>query len=203
MQFETNYTVDFKNRSPLDGVDELFYKRWSPRSFKKTIIPEDILNAIFDAARWAPSCFNEQPWLIVTSSGEEDFGIFLDLLRESNQEWAQNASILGFIFARKNFSHNQSPNRYSFFDCGAAWMALTQQANMYGLYTHCMGGIMRKEVNKKLNVPEDEYEVVCGFAIGVIDTPEKLSEDLAKREMPSSRKSLIEIWKQGKLPAKE
>ncbi|MGR9072063.1 MAG: nitroreductase family protein [Gammaproteobacteria bacterium] len=200
MKFETGYMVDFSNRTPLEGVDEMFYKRWSPRSFRKTEIPGEILDAIFDAARWSPSCFNEQPWLFVTSSGDGDFGRFLDLLTEKNQEWAKNASLIGFIFARKNFTHNGAPNRLASFDCGAAWMALTLQASRFGLYTHGMGGIKRDEVCARLNVPEDRYDIVCGFAIGVIDVPEKLADDFRDREKPSSRNSLTEIWKRGKFP---
>jgi len=199
MKYVTNYSVDYGQRFPQKGVDDLFIKRWSPRSFKKTMIPKEILHSIFDAARWSPSCFNEQPWLFVTSSNEKDFGLFLDLLSEKNQVWAKNASLIGFIFARSNFSYDESLNRWAFFDCGAAWMALTLQASMYGLYTHGMGGIKRDEVGRRLNVPEEKYKVVCGFVIGVIDSPEKLPDELAEREIPSSRKSLTEIWKQGRL----
>jgi len=197
MFFETAYEVDFSHRDPLHGVDPIFYKRWSPRSFKKQNIPVDILKSIIDAARWSPSCMNEQPWLFVTSGGENDFGLFLDLLVEKNQVWAENASVLGFIFNRKTFAYDNTPNRWSAFDCGAAWMALTLQANRYGLYTHGIGGIKADQVCKKLDVSEEMYEVICGFALGVIDTPDKLPLQLAEREKPSARKSLEEIWRHG------
>ena len=199
MKFETGYEVDFNNRDPLAEVDELFYKRWSPRSFKKLAIPQKTLEVIFEAARWSPSCFNEQPWLFVTSSGEDDFDLFLDLLMEGNQLWAKNAGLIGFIFAKNNFSHNDSPNRLAFFDCGSAWMGMTLQAAKFGLYTHGMGGIKRDEVCEKLNIPEDEYQVICGFALGAIDNPEKLPDDVKAKEIPSPRKPLAEIWRRGKL----
>lgn len=197
MKFETNYDVDFSKRTPASGADDLFHRRWSPRSYKKVDIPQEILASIFDAARWSPSCFNEQPWLFVTSSGEEDFDLFLNLLVEMNQQWAKNASLLGFIFARRNFSHDNSPDLWAPFDCGAAWMALTRQANMHGLYTHGMGGINKAATYEALNVSADEYEVICGFALGVIDRPEELPEEFATREFPSPRKELSEIWQQG------
>jgi len=200
MQYETSYAVDYGLRNPLTGVDAQFYKRWSPRSFKKTAIPETVLASLFDAARWSPSCFNEQPWLFVTSSSDEDFGLFLDLLVAKNQEWAKNASLIGFIFAGRNFSHNNKPNAWAPFDYGAAWMALALQASQYGLYAHGMGGIKKDEVYGKLHVPEGRYEVICGFALGVIDTPEKLSAELAGNEMPSPRRPLTAMWKKGKFP---
>ena len=108
---------------------------------------------------------------------------------------------LGLFLPERTLRITSLPTDIRFFDCGAAWMALTLQANKFGLYTHGMGGIKRNEVCAKLNVPEDYYEVVCGFALGVIDSPDMLSEDLAEREVPSQRKSLPEIWKQGKLPS--
>ena len=200
MTYETNYPVDFSKRDPIEGGDQIFHQRWSPRSFKKTEIPQETLAAIFDAARWSPSCFNEQPWLFVTSSGNDDFELFLSLLVEMNQQWAKNASLLGFIFSRRNFSHDGSPDFWAPFDCGAAWMALTMQAKMHGLYTHGLGGIYKADVHESLNVSPDEYEVICGFALGVIDSPDNLPEEFAKREFPSPRKSLSEIWQQGKMP---
>ena len=197
MIYKTGYTVDFHNRKPVQGGSDLFYKRWSPRSFKKVEIPMELLEPIFDAARWAPSCFNEQPWKIVTSSGESDFNLFLHLLTEKNQMWAKNASVLGFIFAKRTFSHNGKENRWAQFDCGSAWMSLTLQARLHGLYTHGMGGIKKEETYNALNVSKDEYEVVCGFALGVIDTPDKLPETFVENEIPSKRKPLHTIWHNG------
>ncbi|MBL4743744.1 MAG: nitroreductase family protein, partial [Cycloclasticus sp.] len=134
-------STDFSNRDLTTGVNEQFLQRWSPRAFKKTTLPEDTIKSIFEAARWAPSCFNEQPWLFVTSTGDNDFDTFLGLLNESNQLWAKNAGLIGFIFAKKAFTHNGSDNNKAKFDCGAAWMSLTLQANMHDLYTHGIGGI--------------------------------------------------------------
>lgn len=187
----TEFNIDFSTRSPTTGVDDLFSQRWSPRAFKKTEIPEATLTAIFDAARWSPSCFNEQPWLIVTSSGPENFPTFLDLLVEKNQEWAKDASLIGFIFAKKTFSHNDNPNRFASFDCGAAWMSLTLQAAKFGLYTHGMGGIKKDAVAITLNISEQNYEVLCGFALGAFDSSD------AANVTPSTRKNLASVWQAG------
>lgn len=197
--FPTEYQPDFSRRDPAPGVDELFSQRWSPRSFRKVEIAPETMTAIIDAARWSPSCFNEQPWLIMTSSTPEEFALYLTLLAEKNQLWAVNASILGFIVARRNFIHNGKPNRWAAFDSGAAWLALTMQARKFGLYTHGMGGIKLAEVYRQLGIPEDEFEVICGLAIGVIDRPEGLAnEDFREMEVPSGRKSLGEMWQSGR-----
>ena len=197
MSFETGYEVDFSRRDPAVGTDELFYRRWSPRSFRKSEIPPEMLEAIFDAARWAPSCYNEQPWLIVTSSGDGDMETFLDLLLDGNRAWAKNAGLIGFIFSKKRFTHNDKPNAWASFDCGAAWMSIALQASLFGLYAHGMAGIKKDEVCKKLDVAEEDYNVICGFALGVIDSPHKLDGDMAEREVPSQRNPLSKVWRQG------
>ena len=199
MKFTASYEPEFSQRDPADGVDSSIYKRWSPRSLKKVAIPDNILTAIMDAARWSPSCFNEQPWLFLTSASREDFDLYLSLLVERNQQWAKNASVLGFFITRRKFAGRARENRWGKFDTGAAWMGMTMQANNFGLYTHAMAGVNFPEVYKQLEIPEEEFEVICGFAIGALDTPDQLpSEDFIAGEIPSGRKPLAEIWLQGK-----
>ncbi len=197
MKFSTPYQIDFSKRDPGLNVDELFYKRWSPRSLKKTIIPGEVMTTLIDAARWSPSAHNEQPWLFVTSASEKEFQTCLDLLVDTNRLWAKNAGVLGFIFSKRHFETNNSPNRLASFDCGTAWMAMTLQARMMGLYTHALGGIHREKVYETLNVSKESYEVICGFVIGIIDQPELLEKEYRDREFPSPRKPLQEIWKKG------
>jgi len=192
MKFEDNYKIDLSNREA--DVDELFLKRWSPRSFQNKPLPEEVVKKIIEAARWSQSAFNEQPWRFLTSTSST-FDKFLGLLVERNQEWAKNASLLGFIVTRKTFSHNDKNNRWANFDAGAAWMGLTLQARKLGLYTHGMAGIKRDEVYETFNIDKKEYRVICAFALGIIDKPEKLDESLKKKKKPSSRKPLNEIWK--------
>ena len=197
--FKTPYPIDYSQRDPAPDVDELFYQRWSPRSFKPQAIPDDVLTTIFDAARWSQACYNDQPWLFLTAGcdNKNEFARFLKLLVEGNQEWAKNVSMLGFVVCRIHFNHNGKLNGSAKFDCGAAWMAMTLQARRFGLYTHGMGGILRDEVYRELNIPQDEYEVICGFALGCINTPDHLSDELKEMEAPSSRNPLEQIWRRG------
>lgn len=200
-KFPTPYTVDYSQRDPAAGVDEIFYRRWSPRAFKQIDLPESVLTTIFDAARWSPSCRNEQPWIFITATADDKdaFAKFVKLLVDGNRVWAKHASLIGFIAASRHFSHNGNLNGCALFDCGAAWMAMTLQARKFGLYTHGMGGIHHEEIYQQLNIPTDDYEVICGFTLGCIDTPDQLSANAKSGELPSQRKPLDEIWLRGKM----
>lgn len=182
---------DFSARDPLPGTDPLQVLRWSPRAFVKTAISDADVELLFEAARWAPSCFNAQPWEFHIST-DNNFDDYLNLLVEGNQLWAANASLLGFVVVRKSFPHNGKPNAYAEFDAGAAWMAMTLQARQMGLYTHGMGGIKHEEVARYLKL-DDDHKVVCGLAIGVAATAETLPDELAAKEKPSPRKPLAEV----------
>lgn len=185
--------TDFSQRDPVDGVSELLWQRWSPRAFTKTSIEPAVLTRIMDAARWAPSCFNQQPWRFHTST-DATFDAFLALLVEGNQSWAKDAAVLGFVVAKKQFDHNDSDNPYARFDAGAAWMALSLQARLEGLHTHGMGGIHADEAAAYLQIDSGAFEVVMGFAIGLAVEPAKLSEEQRARETPNARQSLGAIW---------
>ena len=197
MKYKDNYDIDYSKRDYHKGVDEAFIHRWSPRSFQKADLSHETQTVLFEAARWSPSCFNEQPWVFITNKDENDFPVFLNLLSEQNQQWAKNASLLGFLFARKVFSHSGRDNYWAPFDCGAAWMALTLQARKLGLYTHAMAGINSDETYKVLKISGEKYQVMCGFAIGVIDVPDKLPDAVRENESPNIRKKLYTFWKQG------
>lgn len=199
MNKDTAVTPDFSKRDPAPGVSQQFFQRWSPRSFKKVPIAQATLDTIFDAARWSHSCFNDQPWKFITST-EDTHDQFLSLLVEGNRVWAKNASVLGFILAHKHFDHNGKPNKFAAFDSGAAWMAMTLQANLCGLHTHGMGGIHFEQVYKTFAIDPEKFEVLCGFALGVAAGPNELPAELAAKEIPSSRKTLGDIWQQGAGP---
>lgn len=191
MKYPDTISPDFSARDALDGVDPLQVNRWSPRAFVKTGISDNDLALLFEAARWAPSCFNAQPWVFHVST-DKTFGDYLDLLLEGNQLWARQASVLGFVVVRKTFPHNGKANIYAEYDAGAAWMAMTLQARQMGLYTHGMGGIKHEEVAAYLKL-DDDHKVVCGFAIGVAATPDTLPAELAAKEKPSPRKPLSDV----------
>ncbi|MEL7084164.1 MAG: nitroreductase family protein [Cyanobacteria bacterium J06597_1] len=194
MTFGDPYAIDHSRRDIAPGVSPLFAERWSPRAFRNVEIPADILTAIFDAARWSPSCFNDQPWIFVTSTDEASFDRYLGLIVEGNRTWARHASVLGFAIARRHFAHNDTPNDWAAFDTGAAWMAMTLQARQYGLYTHGMGGIHKDAVYNQLDINREKYEVLCGFAIGALDVPDTLPRDLREREVLSQRNPLTNMW---------
>ena len=185
--------VDFSQRDPVSGVLPLLHERWSPRSFAPFEIDIATQTRLFDAARWSPSCFNAQPWRFYTSNAD-NFGEYLSLLNEKNQEWAQHASLIGFLIGKKLFEHNGKPNPTYALDCGSAWMAMTLQARHENLYTHGMAGILKDEIVDYFKLDTDKEEVMMGFAIGKIGDPQQLSEDMRAKETPSARKSLQDVW---------
>ena len=189
------HSIDYSVRDPEAGVDKLFFQRWSPRRFKKTPVAPEVLKTILGAARWAPSSYNEQPWLFITNDGERDFDVFLNLLVEANQQWAHTAPVIGFVIARKHSSRTGDPNKVALFDCGSAWMSLTLQARLLGLYTHGMGGIDREAVHDTLGVPRDTHQVICGFALGELD-------DAEPGDPPSPRRPLENVWHTGRFNKK-
>lgn len=193
---------EIKNaRVPEAPVDPMFLDRWSPRAFSPEPIPHEMLRSLFEAARWAPSCYGEQPWLFLYAHTKEDLDLYRTLLVDGNRVWADRAPVLAFAFARLKFARNRKPNRWAQFDTGAAWMSLALQARKMGLYTHGMGGIHAERVYEVLNVPREDYEVICGIAIGRIGDRAALPPDLASRESPNSRKPLAEVAIAGKFPA--
>ena len=183
--------------SRINGVaDKVFIERWSPRSFVSDTIPELDLKKIIDAARWSPSTINEQPWLFFTASRKSlKFQEFIKCLNEGNQVWAKHSSVIGFVIARRFFKNKPKENSLADFDCGAAWMALTIQARLLGYYTHGMGGINRAEIEELLNLDVKKQKVMMGFALGKRADASALPEELRKKENPSSREELGDIWK--------
>ena len=183
--------------SRINGVaDKVFIERWSPRSFVSDTIPELDLKKIIDAARWSPSTINEQPWLFFTASREASkFQEFIKCLNEGNQVWAKHSSVIGFVIARRFFKNKPKENSLADFDCGAAWMALTIQARLLGYYTHGMGGINRAKIEELLNLDVTKQKVMMGFALGKRADASALPEELRKKENPSSREELGDIWK--------
>jgi nitroreductase len=193
---ENDTDIDFSLRNPLDGVAELFSKRWSPRAYGPAPVTGEQLQKVLDAARWSPSCFNEQPWLFITSTPETHAG-FVELLVEANQVWAKNAPVLGFIFAKRFFSHNGEENHHAAFDAGSAWMAMTLQARLLGLYTHGMAGIQYEEVYNTFGLDADQYQAICAFSLGALGSADALPDGYREMEKPSVRKPLADIWREG------
>jgi nitroreductase len=170
-----------------DTLHELIRTRWSPRDFlDRPIEPENMRN-LFEAARWAASCFNEQPWrfVIATKADPEQFQKMLGLLMEKNQQWARTAWVLGFSAGKKTFTHNGVPNRFGLHDTGAASANLAIEATALGLHAHFMGGFDAQRARTEFQVPDD-FEMGAAFAIGYVDEAAVIMPD-------RNRKGLDEI----------
>jgi len=178
-------------------LDKRFLMRWSPRSFEPNPIDEKDLLSLFEAARWAPSCFNEQPWVFVYAKSEKDKINFQNILNEGNQIWAINAPVLVAVFSKRHFEKNGKENRWSDFDCGAAWMSITLQALSLGIYCHGMAGYDPQKAYATCNVDPLKFNSVCMIALGKIGPPEKLPEPVRSREFPSDRKELKKVVFEG------
>jgi nitroreductase len=152
------------------NLHEVIRSRWSPREFQSRPIEPEKLLALFEAARWAASCFNEQPWrfVVATKADPEQFQKVLGLLMEKNQQWAQTAYALGFSAGKKSFTHNGAPNRFGLHDTGAATANLATEATALGLRAHFMGGFDAQKARSEFHVPDD-FEIGAAFAIGYID----------------------------------
>jgi nitroreductase len=168
-------------------LDKRFIERWSPRSFLPDPVSDDELLAIFEAARWSPSCYNAQPWRFVYATDGESKERLLSALVESNRAWARQAPVIAYAFSYNRFDHNNKPNRWAEFDTGAAWMALTFQANQLGYHSHAMGGFDVDMAFEVCGVDAGQHTALCGIVIGKFDPDSLLDEETRKREEPSER----------------
>ena len=192
-------------RAPDHPVDDLFLQRWSPRAFDGSEMPEEDLLTMFEAARWAPSAFNSQPWrFLYARRGGADWERFLSLLIPWNQSWAHSASALVYIlsdtlpFTDRKTGEPQPSTTHSF-DSGAAWACLALQASLMGYLAHGMSGIQYEPARSELRVPE-RFVLNAACAIGRIGDPAQLDEKLRAREFPSGRKGIGELAFAGNFP---
>ena len=179
----------------VEGVLPIFHERWSARAFADRDVPAEDLKRVFEAARWAASSSNEQPWrFVVGRRGTETHEKIRQTLMGFNQAWAGKAPVLIVGVAKMRFDRNDAPNTYALYDLGAASSYLTLQAAALGMTTHQMGGFDRAKSRELLGIPEG-YEFGATIALGYQDEPETLGhEDLIKRELaPRNRKELAEI----------
>ena len=170
-------------------------KRWSPRAFADREVSQADLKTIFEAARWAPSSNNEQPWrFIVGLRGSQTYQKIGSSLVEFNQAWALKAPVLILGVAKKHFSHGESENGYHLYDLGAATGFITLQAAALGLVTHQMGGYDKNAARKALGIP-DEFDLGSAMALGYQGEPSTLTNEkmLQQETLPRARKPLNEI----------
>lgn len=180
-------------RAAQAPVDDWFLARWSPRSFASEPLTDEQIATLFEAARWAPSCYNEQPWLFVYGATDADRARVAECLVDANRVWAERAPLLGVVFARRSFAKTGKPNRWAPFDSGAASFSLALQATKIGLAAHFMGGFSQEKAHELLGVPAGEYEAMAAFAVGRPGPADALPEGYRERETPSDRKPLAQV----------
>jgi nitroreductase len=191
-------------REPDHPVAPLFLERWSPRAFDESEIAEEDLLTMFEAARWAPSAFNSQPWrFLYARRGDPDWKRFLGLLIPWNQSWAHSASALVYILSdRLPFTGKEGEPATSHthsFDSGAAWACFALQASLMGYQAHGMSGVDFERAEAELEVP-DRYRIEAAAVVGRIGDPAMLPEKLRARETPSGRRPVADFAFSGNFP---
>ena len=188
------------HRTPEHEVAPIFLNRWSPRAFSSDPIDEETLLSIFEAAKWAPSSSNEQPWRFIVAKSEEDRARFVDFLVPANQVWAKNAPVLILVISKKTFARNGNPNRTNQFDAGTAWGFLALAAHQNNLITHGMAGFDYDKARAVLGVPE-EFDILATIALGKRDDISILPPEVQAKEAISPRRALSETIMEGKFAA--
>lgn len=189
-------------RKPEAAVHDIFLERWSPRAMRPQPLTREDLLPLFEAARWAPSSYNNQPWrFLYALRGSPAWDKFLGLLVDNNRAWAQNAGALIVVVSRKNFDFNGKPSPTHHYDAGAAWAYFALHGSMRGLAVHGMEGFDYEKARKELGVPDD-YDVEAMAAVGWPGRKEDLPEKHQAMEKPSGRKKLAEISFEGGFPTK-
>jgi nitroreductase len=196
VKLSANEVHKLKRATPsVEGVVPIILERWSPRAFEDRYVNPADLKKVFEAARWAPSSYNEQPWRYLMGQRESPtWNKIFSTLVPTNQHWAQNASVLILGAAKIRFSHNDSPNYYAVHDLGAADVLITLQAAALGLVTHQMAGFDQAKAREVFAIPES-YAVGSVMALGYQAEPATLPNERfqSQEQMPRSRKPLSEI----------
>jgi nitroreductase len=198
-------TTKANGRTADHAIDRQFLERWSPRAFTPEIISEADLMKLFEAARWAPSSFNAQPWrFIYARRGTKHWERLLGLLNEFNTSWAKNAAALAIVVSKQTMAipgqDKEIPSHSHSFDAGAAWAMLALQATKLGWAAHGMAGFDIPRAAAELNVPAG-YRVEAAIAIGKPGDKSQLPDALQAREVPSQRHPLSASVFEGAFPA--
>lgn len=188
-------------RQPDHPVAPEFPARWSPRSFTDRQVSEGEVMSLLEAARWAPSGSNLQPWRFVWARRDEPaFNAIRDSLIGNNPLWAGKAAVLFAVASKDTVTNREGaevPNRTAGFDTGAAWMSLALQARTMGLFAHAMGGFSKDRLSAAIHLPEG-HTLHCVIAVGEQGPADALPEELREREKPSRRKPLSELTVHGR-----
>jgi len=192
-------------RTPAYPINEQFINRWSPRAYTGADISEETVLTFLEAARWAPSSYNSQPWRFVYARrGTPQWDSLLGLLNDFNRSWAQNASVLIVVLSKTTFTPpggtEPVPAVAHSFDTGSAWAYLALQASLSGWHAHGMVGFDKERARTELGVPAD-FSVEAAVAIGKLGDKSILPEGLQAREVPSPREPLSKLAFEGKFKA--
>jgi nitroreductase len=184
-------------RTSVYSINPLILSRWSPRSMTGEELGDDDIMSLFEAARWAPSSFNNQPWrFIYAKRNTEHWDRLFNLLVDVNKTWAKNAALLAVVISRINFEFNEKPARTHQFDTGSAWENLALEASSRGIVAHGMQGFDYEKAKTELGIPAD-FEVMAMIAIGKRGPKENLPTELQDKEKPNDRKALKDIIMEG------
>ena len=189
------------SRQTEHPIDPLFTNRWSPRAYSGEAMDDATLLRLFEAARWAPSASNLQPWrFLYGKAGTSAWQPLFDSLVPFNQSWAAKASVLIAVVSRVRATPpgktDKVDNVWHAFDAGAVWQNLALQASQLGWYAHGMGGFDNAALRQALNVPED-YAIHAVVAVGKLGDKAQLPEALQQREGPSPRQPLAALVAEG------
>ncbi len=186
-----------KNRHSEYVVHPIVISRWSARAMTGEPLSDKELMPLFEAAKWAPSSFNGQPWRFLYAKRDtKHWDAFFDLLIDFNKQWCKNAAVLMVVISRKTFEHNDRPARTHSFDAGAAWENLAIEGTRRGLVVHAMSGFDYDKAREVLGIPE-LYNIECMVAVGKRGKKENLPPELQEKEIPSTRKALKELLMEG------
>jgi nitroreductase len=196
MSTETATALPFLKLAETDAaIHDLIRSRWSPRAFSDRNVSNEDLKSVLEAARWAASSYNEQPWrfFVVRKSDGEAYQRVFATLAPANQAWAARAPVLIIMAAKKSFSHNGAPNYYALHDAGQALAHLMLQATALGLHAHGMAGFNHEKAREVIGIPDD-YDIGAAVVLGYAGDPDQLAEQTRKMELAKrQRRPLSEI----------
>ena len=183
-------------------IENLILNRWSSRAMSGEPIKQEEFLCLIEAARWAPSSYNGQPWRFIYAHRDTStWNKLFDLLIPINQSWVIRSAVLIVVISKKTFEYNGQPSRTNLSDTGSAWQNFALQGSAMGLIIHGLEGFDYDKARKDLNIPDD-YNVVMMVAVGKPGRKEDLPKELQARENPSDRKPIDELIFEGEWKSK-
>ena len=198
LEKENENKIQTQTRQSTYNINPLILNRWSPRSMTDEELDDDTIMSLFEAARWAPSSYNNQPWRFIYAKRNtpQHWNKLFNLLAEPNKAWTKNAALLVVVISGKNFEYNEKYSITHQYDTGAAWENLALEASSRGLVAHGMQGFNYEKARIDLEIP-DNFDVMAMIAIGKKGSKENLPLQLQEKEYPNDRKPLKEIIMEG------